>query len=86
MITSSKTLFSEDGSYIVISHSILPKEYGLYTFIIHFEGTPKQLYKLWKEHREHIFGRVLYCIKELDFFKNHSREIEEGLYEYVGKV
>lgn len=85
MIVDSKTMFSEDGSYVVFSNSILGTDkYGEYTFILHLEGTPKQIYRLWKQHRPNIKGRVLYCIKDIDFFKKHSREIEEDLYEYTG--
>lgn len=84
MIVDSKTMFSKDGSYVVFSNTILHTDkFGPYTFIVHMEGTPKQLFRLWKEHRDEIQGRLLYCIKDKDFFKNHSTEIEEDLYEYT---
>lgn len=81
MIVDSRLMYSDDGSYIVFS-----KEYMEgFTFIVHVEGTPKALYRLWKENRDELEGRILYCIKDKDFFSGHSVEIEEGLYEYIGE-
>jgi hypothetical protein len=50
------------------------------------EGIPKGLLRLFKEHRKLFSDRILYCIKDTNFFINHCKEIEEGLYEYTGKL
>jgi len=50
------------------------------------EGTPKVLYREWMRHKDEVLkGRILYSIKDKDYFKNTSEEIQEGLYEYIDK-
>ena len=83
MVVESKTLYTEDGSYIVISYDMI-EGYDEHTFIIHMAGAQKSLYRLWKEHRDLIRGRVLFCADFGNKFKKHSVEIEEDLFEYIG--
>jgi hypothetical protein len=86
MKANSTVIYDEAGSYMVISDTILPEPYTNYTFIVYMEGIPKGLLRLFKEHRKLFSDRILYCIKDTNFFINHCKEIEEGLYEYTGKL
>ena len=87
MIADSKLVYGEDGSYIIFVPNFLDvEEYGEHTFIAHMEGTPKVLYREWMRHKDEVLkGRILYGIKDKDYFQNNSIEIEEGLYEYIDK-
>jgi hypothetical protein len=82
MVVDAKIMYGEDGSYCCFSYDFMPGA----TFIAHIEGTPKKLYRLWRKHRGLFKGRILYCIKDKDYFSGHSRMIEDGLYEYIGNI
>lgn len=84
MVTKGEIIFDTKGSYMVISKDILPSTYTDYTFIAHMEGNPKGLARLWKEHKDVFSGHIYFCTKEINFFSNHYKEVEEGLYEYTG--
>lgn len=87
MIHDAKVIYSEDGSYMVIARDFIRTDiYGPNIFIVHMEGTPKQLYKLGKEHYDELHkDRIFFCIKDKNYFGNHCEEILPGLFEYKRK-
>jgi hypothetical protein len=75
----------EDLSYISVADAqILGDEY-IGKFIVHAEGNPRVIYKLWQEFYEEISPdntEVYFSLKNKDYFKNHCAEVIPGLYKY----
>lgn len=86
MITEGYIIYDAEGSYMVISNSILPESFGPCTFIAHMEGSPKVLFRLVQENKDKMKGKILFCTKDINYFTNHCKEIQEGLYEFTGKL
>jgi hypothetical protein len=83
MVAGSYTFYDEEGNYFVITHNVIKE----HTFIVFMSGDKKPLMKLWLEHRHLIKGRVFFCCDTgYNYFGKHSIEVEDGLYEYIGKV
>lgn len=82
MVANSYTVYDEKGNYFVITQDLIQDA----TFVVHVEGTRKSLMKLWKEHKDLFVGRIFFCIKDVNLFENHSVEVEDGLFEYVGRL
>jgi hypothetical protein len=86
MTANSTIIYGEDNSFFVVSNDILDSsEYGVNTFIVHTQGNPKSLYRLYKEHKDMFKGRILFTYDITNFIKNNSVKVEEGLYEYTHK-
>ncbi|AIA83158.1 hypothetical protein AV947_gp43 [Podophage Lau218] len=80
------TLYADGENYFVVANS-----YDIVgidgSYIIHLEGNPKKLYKLWIKYKKEIDIKNLYFMKiKGDYFKNHSEAVAgcDGLYKYIG--
>lgn len=80
------TLYADGMSYFVIADA--QDVLGIVGhYIIHMEGTPTKLYKLWLNHKEEInINNLYFMMKDDKFFKNHSEELKgyDGVYKYIG--
>ena len=77
----------EDSSYLSVTDAkFLGGDYkGRY--IVHAEGNPRVIYKLWKRYESDISqGQdVYFMLKKLQYFRNHCIEVAPGLYKYIPK-
>lgn len=85
MIADSKLIYASDGSYLVVVKNFYKDVVDFdHLFIAHMEGSLKSLYRLIPQHKDVFNGRILFCIKDMNYFGSNSSEIMEGLYEYHG--
>lgn len=75
----------DDLSYISVSDArILGEEYEG-KFIVHAEGNPRVIFKIWQQYYDEISPDgtdVFFSLKQWHYFRNHSEEVMPGLYKY----
>lgn len=83
MTANSLTIYDEKGNYYVITEDLIQDS----IFIVYMEGSRKALMRLWLENKHRLKGkRVFFTTKgKVNYFKNNCYEVEEGLYEYIGR-
>ena len=80
--------YKEDSYFVVVDAIGVVGKPGRY--IVHAEGVPKTLFKVYKEHKEEITPSdktTYFMVKSLKYFKNHSEPVKgiEGLFKWKEK-
>ena len=74
----------EDLTYLSVTDAkVLGEEYEG-RFVLHAEGNPRVVYKLWKQYEDEISQGmdVYFSLKKMEYFRNHCEEVMPGLYKY----
>lgn len=81
-------VFSEGNSYMVFIEVIL--EGRLASYLLHCEGNPRVLYRIFKECKGFLHPDKYFMLKDEKFFRNHCVEYSRDdsgdiIYKYTGE-
>lgn len=79
-------VFAEGKTFIVFIDCIIDNK--LASFVLHTEGNPRVILKLYLENKHKLHSDIYYMLKNDSIFKNHSElvyeESGEKIYKYIG--